>query len=41
MMTRPGELVHGERESFVGGYRRQRSGVWFGGPGVHVCGGGT
>jgi hypothetical protein len=35
------ELVHGERESFVGGYRCQRSASWVGRPGPHVGGGGT
>jgi NADP-dependent 3-hydroxy acid dehydrogenase YdfG len=40
-VTGPRELVHGERESFVGGYRWQRSGLRVGSPGLHVGGGGT
>ena len=39
-MTGPGELVHGERVSFVGGYNRQRNGVWISGLGQRLGGGG-
>jgi short-subunit dehydrogenase involved in D-alanine esterification of teichoic acids len=39
--TGPRELVHGERESFIGGYRWQRRGSAVGSPGLHVCGGDT
>jgi hypothetical protein len=40
-VTGPHELVHGERESLIGGYRWQRSGLWVGRPGPHVGGDGT
>jgi hypothetical protein len=40
-LTRPGELIHGERESFIGGYRQRRSGIGVGRPGANVGGGGT
>jgi hypothetical protein len=33
LLTEPCELTHGERESFIGGYRWQRSGRAFGSPG--------
>jgi hypothetical protein len=39
-LTGPRELVHGERESFIGGYRWQRSGPGVGSPGPSVGGGG-
>jgi hypothetical protein len=39
--TGPLELVHGERESFIGGYSWQLSGPGFGRPGPNVGGGGT
>jgi Sigma-70, region 4 len=39
-MTGPREVVHGERESFVGGYRWQRSGPALGSPRPNVGGGG-
>jgi hypothetical protein len=40
-VTGPREVVHGERESFVGGYRWQRSGPAVGSPGLNVGGGST
>ena len=40
-MTGPRELVHGEGESFIGGYRWQRSGLRVISPGLNVAGGGT
>lgn len=36
----PRELVHGERESFIGGYRRQHSGLVVGSPAMNAGGGG-
>lgn len=36
----PRELVHGERESFIGGYRRQHSGLVAGSPAMSAGGGG-
>jgi hypothetical protein len=39
--TEPLELVHGEPESFIGGYSWQPSGPGFGTPGLNVGGGGT
>ena len=35
------KLVHGERESFLGGYGWQPSGLGVGSPGLNVSGGGT
>ena len=35
------ELVRGERESFVGGCRWQRGGLWVGSEGLQVGGGGS
>lgn len=40
LMTGPRELVHGERESFIGGYRWQRSGLGVGSPRLNAGGGG-
>jgi len=39
-LTGPRELVHGEGESFIGGYRPQRSGPAAGSPVRSVGGGG-
>ena len=39
-VTGPRELVHGERESFIGGYRWQRSGLGVGIPARNAGGGG-
>jgi len=39
-MTGPRELVHGERESFIGEYSWQRSGLGVGSPAMSVAGGG-
>lgn len=40
LMAGPRELVHGERESFIGGYRRQHSGLVVGSPAMNAGGGG-
>jgi hypothetical protein len=40
-VTGPREVVHGERESFLGGYGWQRSGLGVGSPGLNVAGGGS
>ena len=40
-VTGPLELVHGERESFIGGYSWQLSGPAVGSPGTNDGGGGT
>jgi acyl-CoA synthetase (AMP-forming)/AMP-acid ligase II len=40
-LTGPRKLVHGERESFIGGYGWQRSGPSVGSPGPDVGGGCT
>lgn len=40
-VTGPRELVHGERESFIGGYRWQRSGLGAGSPVTNAGGGCT
>lgn len=40
VLTGPRELVHGERKSFIGGYRRQHSGLGVGSPAMSVGGGG-
>ena len=40
IVTGPRELVHGERESFIGGYRWQRSGLAVGSPAMSAGGGG-
>ena len=40
-LTGPRKLVHGERESFIGGHGWQRSGPSDGSPGPNVGGGGT
>jgi alkylation response protein AidB-like acyl-CoA dehydrogenase len=40
LLTGPREVVHGERESFLGGYEWQRSGLGVGSPGLNVRGGG-
>jgi putative ABC transport system permease protein len=39
-VTGPRELVHGERESFIGEYSWQRSGLGVGSPAMSVAGGG-
>ena len=39
-MTGPRELVHGERESFIGEYSWQRSGLGVGSPAMSAVGGG-
>ncbi len=38
-VTGPRELVHGERESFIGEYRWQRSGLAVGSPAMNAGGG--
>lgn len=39
-LTGPREVVHGERESFIGEYSWQRSGLGVGSPAMSVAGGG-